>query len=143
MREFLRKREEELHTELEDKMEECVTAMQHNLTDIQAKAAESREMEQILQSAPQIPQPQYFLQVRDSHFTSGTNMQLYSTKDLIYLILSVCMAEHRESRLYTLTHPQETPLFVGAWSESESVVNVIASQRVWHYSTFNEIHSLH
>ncbi|XP_063054238.1 zinc-binding protein A33-like [Engraulis encrasicolus] len=74
MCEFLRKREEELHTELEDKMEECVTAMQHNLTDIQAKAAESREMEQILQSAPQIPQPQYFLQWwqdKGFHVTEG------------------------------------------------------------------------
>ncbi|XP_063055263.1 nuclear factor 7, brain-like [Engraulis encrasicolus] len=62
LHEFLRRREAHMKKELEEKRKKSVTAMQEKLADIQAKAADSREKEVILQSALQIPRPDHFLQ---------------------------------------------------------------------------------
>ncbi|XP_063054235.1 nuclear factor 7, brain-like isoform X1 [Engraulis encrasicolus] len=62
LHEFLRKKEEDMKKELEEKRKKSVTAMQEKLADIQAKAADGREREVILQNTFTIPRPDHFLQ---------------------------------------------------------------------------------
>ncbi|XP_076136200.1 E3 ubiquitin-protein ligase TRIM62-like isoform X2 [Alosa pseudoharengus] len=62
LHQFLRKKEKELLTELEQKKIRSVAAMQRKLSDIQWKAVDGGEKEVILRTALEIPRPDHFLQ---------------------------------------------------------------------------------
>ncbi|XP_012697447.2 zinc-binding protein A33-like [Clupea harengus] len=103
LHQFLRKREEEIQRELEEKRKRSVSAMQRNLFDIQGKAADGQDKEVILWSALEIPRPDLFLQWwhdKGIPVTGRLNWFESEVKNLVVTPCSVSMGPYESHLLF-------------------------------------------
>lgn len=70
---FLKNKEEEIKKHLETQEQDTVTTMGKNISAINKRLMDGKELECIFQSALEIGQPDFFLQV-----TSNTHYELYT-----------------------------------------------------------------
>ncbi|XP_036395710.1 zinc-binding protein A33-like [Megalops cyprinoides] len=129
MHEILRKREEEVMRELENKERNTTETMLKNLATMERRLMDRRETEVILQSAMDIAEPDFFLQwwiEKGSHL-----IEVLKKKNLSFLQQRKTTAyrsvarEHQVTPNFLSLGPYESHLQFCVWKEMEQFVTTV------------------
>ncbi|KAG7469424.1 hypothetical protein MATL_G00128710 [Megalops atlanticus] len=129
MHEFLRKREEEVRRDLENKERNTTETMLKNLGTMERRLMDRRETEVILQSAMDIAKADYFLQwwiEKGSHV-----IEVLKKKNLSFLqqlkttVYRSVARDHQVTPNFLSLGPYETHLQFCVWKEMQQVVTTV------------------